>query len=113
MALFRRHLRDPHFGALIRLSLVFLALVIILFLLGLARVAGFTGAFVMPSIIILWSCSIRRSERKDYLYGGKITCMGERLPVWGLGVYYIQSSDKNSASVASFCRDFTVDVITQ
>lgn|GEM_PF-5887501 len=70
MALFRRHLRGPHFGALIRLSFVFLALVIILFLLGLARVAGFTGAFVMPSIIILWSCSIRRSEREGYLYGG-------------------------------------------
>ena len=106
MALFLRHLRGPHFGALIRLSLVFLALVIILFLLGLARVAGFTGAFVMPSIIILWSCSIRRSERKDYLYGGKITCMGG-------GVYYTQSSGKNCACVASFCRDVTVDVITQ
>jgi len=69
MALFRRHIRGAHFGVLIRLSFVFLALVIILFLLGLARVTGFTGAFAMPSIIRLWSCSIRRPERKDYLYG--------------------------------------------
>lgn len=31
----------------------------------------------------------------------------------GGGVYYTQSSDKNSACVASFCREFAADVITQ
>jgi len=52
MALFRRHLRGPHFGALIRLSFVFLAVAIILFLLGLAGIAGFAGASMVPLIII-------------------------------------------------------------